>query len=167
MTSGTGRDPRDPWPDGPDDGYPGFRWPADPSEHADASLRRHRTVSLVVTAVLALGLGAGTVIIYRDLTTATTPTAAVHASTPAQGSSGAGPFTQLMLIGEVTAVGRGTVTISVPGQSLRAAVTRSTRFTGSVRALSGVRVGDMVAAQITAANGVAKIVSLQDPASQS
>jgi hypothetical protein len=52
-------------------------------------------------------------------------------------------------------------------QSVRAAVTSATRFTGTVRTLAAVRVGNVVQAQITVTNGTAKLVSLQDPASES
>jgi hypothetical protein len=66
------------------------------------------------------------------------------------------------------AVRSGTITLGGgPMQSVTASVTSATRFTGSVRTLAAVRAGDTVAAQIVIENGVAKVVTLQDPASES
>jgi hypothetical protein len=89
---------------------------------------------------------------------------------PGTGSpgTGQGSVTELAMVGRVIAVGSGTVTIGGgPMQPVTAAVTSATRFTGAVRTLAGVRAGNTVAAQITIVNGVARLVSLQDPASES
>jgi hypothetical protein len=68
----------------------------------------------------------------------------------------------------VTAVGSSTITIAGrPGLSVTAAATPATRFTGTVRTLAQVHKGDTVDAQITIVNGVARVLSLQDPASDS
>ncbi|HXW45545.1 MAG TPA: hypothetical protein VEL03_12205 [Streptosporangiaceae bacterium] len=181
----------------PDDEYPDFLWPDEDEERDDAqngpdSLRRgaptmpayeppasgrkRSVLALAGTAVLACGLGAGAVLIYRQVQSASAPTAPVSQGTGSQGAApgqsggpaGQGSFTQVEMIGRVTAVGTGTITLGGgPAQPVQAAVTSATRFTGSVRTLAGVRVGDVVAAQIKIVNGVGKVVSLQDPASES
>jgi hypothetical protein len=46
-----------------------------------------------------------------------------------------------------------------------AKITSSTRFIGRVTSIAGVRVGDMVAAQMSQSNGTAAVAALQDPAS--
>ena len=72
------------------------------------------------------------------------------------------------VVARVRAVRSGTITFSDgPLGSVTAAVTRATRFTGSVRMLAAVRVGDTVAAQIVIGNGVARVITLQDPDSES
>jgi hypothetical protein len=72
------------------------------------------------------------------------------------------------LVGQVTAVGKSSITVGGgPMQSVRAAVTSATKFTGTARTLAAVQVGDTVQVEITIVKGTAKVVSLQDPASQS
>jgi len=84
------------------------------------------------------------------------------------GPAGQGADTQLAVVGRVVAVSGRTITIGGgPMQSVKASVTSATRFTGSARTLTAVRVGDIVAAQITEVNGVARVITLQDPASDS
>jgi hypothetical protein len=69
--------------------------------------------------------------------------------------------------GKVTAVSPRSITITAGPQSVTARVTGSTRFSGKVTGISGVRVGDMVFAQISEHNGVDSLVTLQDPYSVS
>jgi len=113
------------------------------------------------------------VLVYRQVQSAGAPAAATSAGTgqrPGQGGGQAGPgsVTEMQLVARVTAVGSRTVTLGGgPVQSVTATVTSGTKFTGSVHTLAGVRVGDIVAAQITIADGTARVVSLQDPASES
>lgn len=182
----TGRSTYDPWPDQPDEEYQDFLWPGDKDDQDaawpvppapfpvhGASERRRRLMALSVTAVVAVGLGAGAVLVYRNAQADSTPPAAASHNTglaPSQGGGPAGPgaATEIELLGQVTAVGNASITIGGgPVQSVRAAVTSATRFTGTVRTLAAVRVGNVVKAQITVTNGRAKLVSLQDPASES
>jgi hypothetical protein len=128
----------------------------------DGSERRGRIVTLVITGVLAVGLGAGAVAVYRSAQPGTPPVAAASPGT------GPGATTEIQVEATVTAVGPGTITIGGrAAQSVTATVTSATRFTGSVRTLAGVRVGDTVVAQIVVANGVGRVLTLQDPASDS
>ncbi len=149
-----------------------------PGPSADAAERRRRMVALTVTAVVAIGLGAGAELVYRNAQVGSTPPVATsHGTglTPAQGggpagpgSAGSGQATVMLVVGHVTALGSNSVTIGGGQvQSVRAAVTSATRFTGTARTLTAVRVGDTVQAQIAVVNGTAKLVSLQDPANES
>jgi hypothetical protein len=165
--SGDGRGPA------PDHPVP-FSWPVPPVPFPPQATheRGRRLIALTATAVAALGLGAGAVLLYRHAQADSTPSAAAShsaARTPG-GAAPAGPGseTEMDVLGRVTAVGNGSITIGGgPGQSIRAAVTSATRFTGTVRTLASVRVGNVVEAQMTVTNGMAKLVSLQDPASES
>jgi hypothetical protein len=159
----------------PPDGPVPSRWgvPTTPAYARNARGRRRGALSLAITAVVAMGSGAGAVLAYRSAEAASTPAAAASQGTglrPGQGGgpAGQGPSVVQLVIGMVTAVGPGTITIGGgPMGAVKAAVTSATRFTGAARMLSGVRVGDTVQAQVTVANGVARVVSLQDPASVS
>jgi hypothetical protein len=51
-----------------------------------------------------------------------------------------------------------------PGHTVTAAVTGSTRVTGKVSGISGVKVGDQVSAQIVQNGGAASATAIQDPA---
>lgn len=147
--------------------------PPMPRPSTDAAARGRRMLALTITAVVAIGLGAGAVLVYRNALSGSNPPAAASHGTsqapgPAGGPAGPGSATEMELVGRVIAVGKGSITVGGgPLQSVRAAVTSATKFTGTARALAAVRVGDTVAAQIAIVNGTAKVVSLQDPASQS
>jgi hypothetical protein len=72
-----------------------------------------------------------------------------------------------MALGRVLAVRHDSVTVGGgPGRAISASATSATQFTGRVRSLAQVRVGDTVALQITVSGGVTTLVRLQDPASQ-
>jgi hypothetical protein len=153
-----------------------FQWPLPPAPAYphNASGRTRRIVTLAVTAAVAVGLGAGAVVVYRHAQAASTPAAAAsqNATPPPPGRSGGpagqGVVQEMEMVATVTAVGSDTITIGGgPVQPVRAEVTSATRFTGSVRSLSGVKVGNDVAAVIIVENGVAKVATLQDPASDS
>jgi hypothetical protein len=152
-----------------------FPWPVQPvADPAQSTRQRRRSlIALTATAVVAIGLGAGAVVVYRNAQADSTPQAATSHDAglpPGQGGAPAGPgaATELEVLGQVTAVGNGSITIGGgPTQAVRAAVTSATRFTGTVRALAAVRVGNVVQAQIAVINGTAKLLTLQDPASES
>jgi hypothetical protein len=150
--------------------------PPPPAYPHDASRRGRgrRVVMLAVTAVVAIGLGAGAVLVYRHAQAGSTPAAAASQSAgapqPGQGGgpAGQGAVQEMAIQATVTAVGSDTITLGGgPVQSVKAEVTSATRFTGAVRSLSGVKVGNDVAAVIIVENGVAKVATLQDPASDS
>ena len=82
------------------------------------------------------------------------------------GGTGAGPGQagSLFLIGTVTAVSRTSITIGGPGHTITAAVTGATRVTGKVSAVTGIKVGDRVSAQITRGGTGNVAVAIADPA---
>jgi hypothetical protein len=146
--------------------------PPAPAYAPSVGARRRTVLALAGTAALACGLGAGAMLAYRQAQSDAAPAASVSQGTGSPGTTspgtGQGSVTELAMVGRVIAVGSGTVTIGGgPMQPVTAAVTSATRFTGAVRTLAGVRAGNTVAAQITIVNGVARLVSLQDPASES
>jgi hypothetical protein len=77
---------------------------------------------------------------------------------PGQGSP------EMFIGGQVTAVSGTSVTIGGPGRSITATVTSSTRFTGRVSSISGIKVGDLVSAQLTQNGDTVTAVSISDPA---
>ena len=141
-----------------------FSWPVPPMPFPArrARERRRSLIALTATAVAAVGLGAGAVLVYRNAQAGPTPsgTASHNASlTPAHGGAPAGPGSEaeMEVLGTVTAVGNRSIAIgSGPVQSVRAAVTNATRFTGTVRRLAAVRVtDDAVQTQSTGRQAVA------------
>jgi hypothetical protein len=170
--------PGDDWPDdlwpgdddprgggGPDAGWPG----GGPPE------RRSRAVLLLVTALLAAAAGAALVLVVHGLSGSSGVTAgpAVQPSSlapVAPGGSGALPGTgsggtgTLFVAGRVTAVSGTSITVGGPGHTVTAAVTGSTRVTGKVSGISGIKVGDQVSAQIVQNGGAARATAIQDPA---
>jgi len=57
------------------------------------------------------------------------------------------------------------ITLGSPGRYVTAAVTPATKVTGNVSAISGVKVGDLVTAQLTGTDGKLTATAIQDPAS--
>jgi len=82
------------------------------------------------------------------------------------GGPGAAPGQagSIFLIGTVTAVSRTSITIGGPGHAITAAVTGATRVTGKVSAITGIKVGDRVSAQITQGSTGNRAVAIADPA---
>jgi len=77
------------------------------------------------------------------------------------GGAGTG---QAFVIGKVLKVSATSITIGGPGRSITASITSSTRIAGKVSAISGVKAGDQVSAQITESSGNATVAAIQDPA---
>jgi hypothetical protein len=77
--------------------------------------------------------------------------------------SGHGGQLHLMLTGKVLAVSGTSITIGGNGPSVTAAVTRTTKVTGTVRGIGGVKVGDEVSAQITGTGRKLAAAAIQDP----
>jgi hypothetical protein len=106
--------------------------------------------------------------------------ASVPAPGPASTGGGAGPQDlpglpgsasgngngqlRILLTGRVLAVSATSVTIGGAGPSVTAAVTSTTKLTGHVHGLGGVKVGDEIAAQLTGTPSHLVITTLQDPA---
>jgi hypothetical protein len=157
---------RDPdWPDDWPDGGPGR-----------SGLR---PLALAIVAVVALGAGAGVALaITKGLDHSPSPSAApsTQPSAVAPGSSGGGTAPggtipgggavgEMFVAGPVTAVSSTSITIGGPGHTVTAAITSSTRITGKVTSIGGIKVGDQVSAQITESNGgQPTVTAIQDPA---
>ncbi len=179
---------RDPdWPgdwtdDGGDD--PPWRRAAPPAAHGrdggpgGPGRSGLRPLALATVAVVALAAGAGVALaITKGIDHSASPSAApsTQPSVVAPGGSGpgggtvpggGGPVEQMFVAGPVTAVTSTSITISGgPGRSVTAAITSSTRITGKVTSIGGVKVGDQVSAQITESNGgQPTVAAIQDPA---
>jgi hypothetical protein len=165
-----------PDPDWPDDWPERSRpdvphWPREsgvPRVDVGSGRRGARGVALALTFAIALGAGAGAVYLYKSDLAGSAPAATSPSpGTTIAGPAGAGAAESVMVVGRVLAVGHDSVTVGGgPGQAISARVTSATQFTGTVRSLAQVRVGDTVTAQITVSDGVTRLVNLQDPASQ-
>jgi hypothetical protein len=144
-----------------------------------------RPVRPGVLAVIALGAaaaGAGIVLGVVDLSSSPSATSAAPVGQPSQltpvppggssqpGGNGAlpgsvpGGTAMIFVIGKVTAVSGTSITIGGPAHSVTAAVTDSTRVTGKVSGIRGVKAGDQVSAQITQSGGRSSAIAIQDPA---
>lgn len=138
------------------------------------SRRPGRLVSLVAVAVLAAGAGAGLTIAL----TGPTGTPAAARSGPATGQAPgrvggsapggmpSGQVSQMLVTGTVTAVSATSITIGGDGPAVTAAVTESTRVTGRVHAIGGIKVGDRVSAQLTQTGDRVTASAIQYPAQQ-
>jgi hypothetical protein len=174
-----------------EDDQPGAPWPA-PSEPRDVPGRWHRTrrrgVLFAVTAVsaAAAGYGVGATALH-DLSSSpaaassTPPGGAAPTLTPSTPSAGSGngagaapgliPSTgngqtlHLEIGSKVAAVSATSITLGGPGRQVTAAVTSATKVTGKVASIAGVKVGDLVVAQITGTDGKLTVTAIQDPAS--
>lgn len=141
-----------------------------------AASGRRVLLRLVSIALVAIVAGAGAALAVKELTAGSPPSPSAAAEPNASGSAapdpGSGQLPQhvtgsMEVGGKVTAVSPRSITITAGPQSVTARVTGSTRFAGKVTGISGVRVGDMVFARISADNGVNSLVTLQDPYSVS
>jgi hypothetical protein len=172
-------------PDWPDDwpgsgGDPPWRQAAIPAAYGrDGGPGRSglRPLALTIVAVVALGAGAGVALaITRGLDHSPSPSAApsTQPSAVAPGGSsggggtipgGGGAVGEMFVAGPVTAVSSTSITIGGPNHTLTAAITSSTRITGKVTSIGGIKVGDQVSAQITESNGgQPTVAAIQDPA---
>ena len=162
------------WPDDwPDRGRPGVPHrpygSGVPPVDAGPGTRGIRGLALSITCAIALGAGAGAVYLDKSDLAGSAPAATSPSpvTTIGGGPGGAGAAESVTALGRVLAVGHDSVTVGGgPASAISARVTSATHFTGTVRSLAQVRVGDTVMAQITLSDGAALLVSLQDPASQ-
>jgi hypothetical protein len=133
--------------------------------------RTHRGVLLVVTAVIAAAVGFLVVTAVRDVSASPATASATPSATPnGTGalpipSTGPGQVLHLEIGGTVSAVSPTSITLGAHGQDVTATVTKSTTITGKVRAISGIKAGDLVSAQITGTDGKLTATAIQDPAS--
>lgn len=174
-------------------GPPGAGWPGDhgqqshgrtgrlPGTGGRSGKRGGPLASLVAVAVLAAGAGAGLAIAVTG--PSGTPAAATSPSPgrasgvlpggPAggvpggtSGVPGGGQPAQIFVIGTVTAVSATSITIGGNGPPVTAAVTGSTRVTGRVSSIAGIKVGDRVSAQVSQSGGRMTATAIQYPAQQ-
>ena len=167
-------------------GGAGEPWPAavnPASVPGHGALRRRvRPGTLAVIALGAAAAGAGIVLGVVDLSSSPSATTAAPGGQPSQlapvppgGSgqpggngalpgAGSGGTAMIFMIGKVTAVSGTSITIGGPAHSITAAVTDSTRVTGKVSGIRGIKVGDQVSAQITQSGGRSSAIAIQDPA---
>lgn len=163
---------RRPGPPGAPD-WPGPGWPASGSPGIGPGRRRSRLISVLVIALVAGLAGAAIALVARDLrgpsgNAAMPSPRPSHLNPPQPGGMlpgpGSGGTAGIFLAGRVIAVSETSVTIGAQGQRLTAAVTGSTRVSGKVSSVSGIKVGDQVSAQISQSGGKATVIAIWDPA---
>jgi hypothetical protein len=167
-----------------EEGQPGLPWPAadPPPPPGPPSQRMRKSLLLVATALIAAGAGFLVVTAVHDLSAnpasaSGSPTSSPQGEPPSEGtgnggtgsppipSTGPGQTLRLGIGGKVTAVSATSITLGAHGQSVTAAVTKATVVTGKVASIDGIKVGDLVSAQITGTNGKLTATAIQDPAS--
>ena len=168
-----------------EDGQPGLPWPAadPPPPPGPPSQRMRKSLLLVATALIAAGAGFLVVTAVHDLSAnpasaSGSPTSSPQGELPSEGtgsgggtgqppipSTGPGQTLRLGIGGKVTAVSATSITLGAHGQSVTATVTKATTVTGKVASIGGIKVGDLVSAQITGTNGKLTATAIQDPAS--
>ena len=175
----------DPWaqsiPPGGPGGMPGAGPGGMPGRPAS---RRFSPATLVVIAVVAVVAGAGIALgfqVFGSPASSAPPSQSSNLAPLQPGAGGqpgsggqagpnggfpggAGGVAHAFLIGKVVKVSSTSITIGGPGRSITASVTSSTRVTGKVSAISGIKVGDQVSAQITEGNGSPTVAAIQYPA---
>jgi hypothetical protein len=146
-----------------------------PGSGGGGSRGRRHVLAAAVVAVLAAAAGAAMVLIFAKASAAT-PSAVAPRSTPPVSAGpvprqgppppGArqGGTVQYVIGGKVLAVSGSSITIGGPGRELTAAITSSTSFTGRVRSAGGIKVGDVVTAQISGNGSRLVATAIQDPA---
>lgn len=179
----------DEWPDDrPGDYVTGFPWPAaqvpepaEPGPVIGPGTRLRRVLGPLAVAVLAAAAGAGLVLAFTGSSggpsaaassskppRSLTPGGQAGPASPRQGSGvlpGGGTST-LFLVGTVTAVSSTSITIAGAGPTVTAAVTPSTRVSGRVASISGIRAGDHVSALISQNGGRATVTAIAYPPEQ-
>jgi hypothetical protein len=189
---GSGEWPDDLWPDKDDDGAQPDAWPAPsmPPGWPGGSPSRGRLspANLAVVAVVAMVIGAGIALavqVFSGSPAASAPSGSQPGLAPGQqsggniqpgqgggqpGQSGGFPGGQAgtaraFIVGTVLKVSATSVTIGGPGHTITAAVTGSTRVSGKVTAIAGLKAGDQVSARISeSSSGKGTVIAIQYPA---
>lgn len=148
---------------------------------------RLNPANLAVVAVVAVVIGAGIALavqVFSSSPTASAPSSSQSSLVPGQqsggniqpgqggGQPGQGGFpggqagtVQTLIVGTVLKVSATSITIGGPGHTITAAVTGSTRVSGKVTAIGGIKVGDQISAQISeSSSGKATVAAIQYPA---
>jgi hypothetical protein len=126
-------------------------------------------VAAVAVIAATLGVVVAMVVANRSPSAPPATSSPPSAAAPALGGGGAvtggggGGQGELFLGGKVVAVSPTSITLTGQGQQITAAITGSTKFTG-VSGASGIKVGDMVTAQISGyGTSHAVATAIQDP----
>jgi hypothetical protein len=160
-------------------------WPPPPADRAHRP-RRRNTLAVVATAVLGLLLGAGIALALTGGSPSGRPSAAGSVTTPSAGlstpsapsagpsgssglvpggssgavpgSAGGGSGFRMLFLGKITALSSSSVTLTAPGHTVTAELTKSSQVTGHLK------VGDTVSAQIGRNSGGKYVATaIQDP----
>lgn len=175
----------DEWPDDedqPDDYVTGLPWPAAPVPEPAGpgpvigpGTRLRRVLGPLAVAVLAAAAGAGLVLAFTGSSggpaaagsPGRSPRSLAPGSQVSPGQRGGvlpgGGAATLFLVGTVTAVSSTSITIAGAGPAVTAAVTSSTRVSGRVASISGIKVGDHVSALISQNGGRATATAIAYP----
>ena len=172
-----------------DDDRPDLPWPAVPPPYPEPPGRSRTSKIILLTLTAAVAAAAGFLVVTAVRDVSATPatanaTPSATPSSPAQGglptsgsgngsgggalpipSTGPGQVLHLEIGGRVSAVSPTSITLGAQGQSVTAAVSKSTTITGKVHAISGIKAGDLVSAQIISTDGKLTATAIQDPAS--
>ena len=191
--AGPGSDewPDELWPDDDDDGVSADPWPAQsvPPGWPGGGSSRHwlnpatLAVVVVVAVVAGAGIALGVQVFSGGFPAASGPSSQASSLAPLQPGGGGQPgggiqigpngggfpgssggTAQAFIVGKVIEVSATSITIGGPGHTIKADVTSSTRVSGKVSAISGLKAGDQVSAQISESNGTATVVAIQYPA---
>ena len=184
--------PNDEWADDewagddwPDDDPPVRGWPAPlPSvaRHGDGAGWRSYPLLVAVVAVVAAAVGAAVVLLVGNGPSTSPPAAMAPNGSPSSAAPGPGPggggipgggpvggsggnLVQALIVGRVTAVSSTSISVAGQGNTIMAAVTGSTKFSGKVHSISDIKVGDQVLAQLTGTGSTFTATTIQDPAS--
>jgi hypothetical protein len=151
-----------------DDDQPDLLWPPPvqpPYPQPPGRSRTSKIIAMTLTAAVAAAAGFLVVTAVRDVSASPATASGTPSGALPIPSTGPGGVLHLEIGGTVSAVSPTSITLGVHGQSITAAVTRSTAITGKVRAISGIKAGDLVSAQITSTDGKLTATAIQDPAS--
>jgi hypothetical protein len=148
-------------------------WPDDLPPPPPPGRRLHPAI-LVTIGLTAAAFGAAVVLMAHAVgSSPAAPASQPTVQAPAQPGGNAGPgggavpgqgSVEMFIGGQVSAVSSTSITIEGPGHNTTAEVTSSTRFTGKVSTISGIKVGDQVSAQLTQSGKSIVAVSISDPA---
>jgi hypothetical protein len=157
-------------------GQPDLPWPAagPPPPPGPRGQLTRKGMLLIATALIAAAAGFLVVTAVHDVSANPASASGSPTISPSTGtgtgplqipSTGPGQTLRLEVGGKVTAVSATSITLGAHGQSLTATVTKATTVTGKVASIGGIKVGDLVSAQITGTNGKLTATAIADPAS--
>ncbi|HVX44028.1 MAG TPA: hypothetical protein VHC49_09075, partial [Mycobacteriales bacterium] len=128
----------------------------------------------VVVALVAAGVAVAVTLLVSD-SGPSSPTVAPSGNAlpgpngglnggPQGGGQPSGGVATLLIAGRVSAVSSRSITLTGPQGAVTAAITDSTRISGSISRAADIDVGDVVSMQISQSGGKSTATSIQDPA---